>query len=193
MAEELSALDSMEQDAQEQFTAPSNEDLSQIAALAQQQLDLEKEIAEVEEHLAEKKRKLGLLSEVDIPNLLEKFGMSMFKLIDGSIVDIKVNLVCGITEANKPAAFAWLAETGNDGIIKNEFKLPFGKGQDAEAQDLKEFLDGAGFSYTNSRNVHHSTLKSFVKKRLEAGEEVPVDLFSVFEKKVATVTPPKKK
>lgn len=193
MANELSALDQMEQDAQEQFTAPSNEDLSQIAALANQQLALAKEIAEDEEALAEKKRKHGLLSEVDIPKLLEKFGMTMFKLIDGSIVDIKVNLVCGITEANKSAAFKWLEETGNDGIIKNEFKLPFGKGQDEQAQDLREFLDSAGFSYSNSRSVHQSTLKSFVKKRLAAGEEVPVDLFSVFEKKVAMITPPKSK
>lgn len=193
MAEGISALDLMEQDAQEQFTAPSNEDLSQIAALANQQLELEKEIANDEEALAEKKRKLGLLSEVDIPNLLQKFGMSMFKLIDGSIVDIKINLVCGITEVNKPAAFAWLAETGNDGLIKNEFKLPFGRGQDEEARDLQVFLESAGFSYTNTRNVHHSTLKAFVKKRLADGLEIPVDLFSVFEKKVAVVVPPKKK
>lgn len=191
MAENLSQLDEMEQDALAQFAAPSDKDLSQISELATRQLMLQKEVAAEEEALAEKKRQLGFISEVEIPNLLEWFGMTMFKLTNGAVVDVKKNITCGITEANKDAAFAWLEETGNDGIIKNEFKLPFGKGQDDDAQKLREYLDEAGYSYTNARNVHHSTLKAFVTKRLKAGENVPVDLFSVFEKRVAVITVPK--
>lgn len=193
MDDDLAILDSMEQDAKDQFRTPSNSDLTEISSLANQQLALEKEIADIQETLAEKQRMYGLLSEVDIPRLLAKFGLTMFRLTDGSTVDIKVNLCCGISQANETEAFRWLEVTGNDGIIKNEFKLPFGKDQSQEAEDLKTFLEGAGYSYTNKRGVHHSTLKAFVKKRLAAGLEVPVDLFSVFEKNVAVITPSKKK
>jgi hypothetical protein len=183
----------MERDVAGAFAAPTDEDLASIANLANKQLTLERQLEEQQELLKQIGEDLAQVREVAIPNLLEKLGMTEFKLIDGSMVSVKDDLYAAITKENQAAAFSWLEETGNDGIIKNEVKVPFGKGQDEQAKQLLAVLDGHGFSYTNVRNVHPQTLRAFVRGQIEDGRPVPVDLFSIHIKKVATVKLPKGK
>ncbi len=191
MPEDLESFMDMEQDAQDQFIAPSNDDLSSIAALAQEQLDLELQIIMDTAALEAKQKKLDSVRYTQIPNLLERFGMLSFKLTNGAEITVKKELRCGISEANRPAAHKWLEDTGNGGIIKTEVKVPFAKGQEDDAKRLRHILGEYGWSYTNKSDVHHSTLKAFVKRQLEAGVPIPTDLFSIFEQKVAAVTKPK--
>jgi hypothetical protein len=114
-------------------------------------------------------------------------------LLDKSTVRIKEDVYAGITEENREAAFEWLETTDNDGIIKNEVKCAFGKGQDEQAKQLLELLEKNGHSFTNTRNVHPQTLKAFVREQLKEGLPIPTDLFSVHVKKVAEITAPKRK
>ena len=170
---------------------PNDEDLQTVADLARKQLDLEKLVEQTESLLKDSKEQLARVRELDLPSALEKFGLAQIKLLDGSSVTIKEEVYAGITEDHRIDAFKWLEETGNDGIIKNEVKCPFSKGQDSDAKSLVGLLTREGFSFTNSRSVHPQTLRAFVKDRIKGGEPVPMELFSVHVKKVATIKSPK--
>jgi hypothetical protein len=172
---------------------PTNDDLQSVSALANEQLRLENLVAEKELELANAKEELAKVVEGDLPRLFESFSLSEIKLLDGTKVLIKEDVYAGITEENKPAAFGWLEETGNDGIIKNEIKLPFGKGQDEEAKVAAKILTDNGFSFTNSRSVHPQTLRAFVRQQLADGRPIPTDVFSIHVKKVSKIELPRKR
>lgn len=185
--------DMMAQDAEEQkFKAPSDADIMAVSELANKQLELEAEVIRAEENLKLRKEELARIREVDLPNALESFGLTEIKLTNGSSISIKEEVYCGITEENRDGAYKWLEQTGNDGIIKNEVKCPFGKGQDADAKQLLDLLSERGFSFTNARTIHSQTLKAFVKRQMEDGKSVPEDLFSIHVKKIANIKQPKK-
>lgn len=172
---------------------PTNKELQTVQDLVTEMVQLEAYIKESEEYLAALKKKHEIIQTGKLPEALEAFGLTEFVMVDGSRVKVKDEVYAGITEGNKDAAFSWLKETGNDGIIKNEVKLPFGKGQDREAQVLMDLLTTQGYSFNSLKTVHAMTLKAFVKDRLSRGESVPVDLFSVHIKRVAKFEKPKEK
>ena len=185
----------MESDAQEQVARhfPTDEEMRTVAELANEQLRLEKLVSDRELELRTIKDQLAKVREVDLPKAFEAFSITGVKLLDDTTVNIKEEIFSGITEENKSAAFAWLEETGNDGIIKNEIKVPFGKGQDADAKVASELLTTAGFSFSNNRSVHPQTLKAFVRTQLADGEPIPTDIFSIHVKKTAEIKLPRKK
>jgi len=184
----------MEDDAASQaMRLPKDDELKTVAELANEQIRLEGLVAEQELALKVLKEQLTRVSELSLPAALEAFGLTTVTLLDGSKVTVKENIYAGITEENEEAAFEWLEATDNEGIIKNEVKCPFGKGQDAEAKRLVDLLSSQGYSFINARTVHPQTLKAFVRKQLEEGLPVPTDIFSIHVRKVASIDPPKKK
>jgi len=172
---------------------PSDDELKTVGELANEQLSLEKLVAEQELALKELKEQLVQVREFTLPAALEAFGMMSITLLDKTKGNIKEDVYAGITEENREAAFEWLEATENDGIIKNEVKCPFGKGQAAEAKRLGELMSSQGYSCVNTRTVHPQTLKAFVRKQLEEGLPVPTDVFSIHIKKVASIELPKKR
>jgi hypothetical protein len=172
---------------------PSDDGLRIVADLANEQLRLQQLVCEQEAALKDLKEQLTEVSEVDLPSALEALGVASITLSDGGCVTMKESVFAGITEKNKEAAFEWLEATDNDGIINNVVGCNFGKGQDSEAQRLTELLSSQGYSYTNTRSVNSQTLKAFVRKQLEEGLPIPVDVFSIHVKKTALIGLPKKK
>ena len=173
---------------------PDDNSLSSLRELAEQQLLLEKYVEQKELELVNLKERLTDVREIKIPELLDMLGISEIRLSDSSRLTLKREVFAGITKENQEAAFAWLKKTNNDGIIKNEIKCPFGKGQDEAATKLTNLLNSYGFSFTNTRNVHPQTLKAFVRKQLEGGENISTEfltIFSVHEKKIAKIEQPK--
>ena len=199
----LAEMMASDADEQNRSVAPRDEQLVSISELAQRQAMLElsysesiveqliaehnPSVPELEEALRRRKEELSKVKEFDLPNAMESLRMSSFDLRGWGTISVKEDVYSAITEQNREAAFKWLVDTDNDGIIKASLTSDFGKGQEDDARALAKLLDDAGFSYSSKRNVHPQTLKAFVRKRLEAGEPVPVDLFSVHVKKVATV------
>ncbi len=167
--------------------------LELLARLAKESTDLEMEIQIAAVALEEQNEKLNKLLRKRIPEIMKTLGMSEFKLTDGSIVSVKSDVKCGITEANKPAAFAWLEEKNFDGIIKTKVNTEFGKGEIEQARAALKLLEDAGFHGSMDRSVHPATLKSFVKEQLEDGTNIPIETFGIFEFDVAKIKLPKAK
>merc|ERR1712199_108000 len=92
-----------------------------------------------------------------------------------------------ISEANKEQAFNWLRDNGLGDIIKNEISVSFGRNEDNKAADYAELARGQGFQPTQKMKVEPMTLKALVRERIEAGKELPTELFGVYTENKTTV------
>ena len=142
--------------------------------------NLNQEVKKDEEDLKQKKKNLEHISGEVIPTMMAEMGLSHLKLMDGSSVDVKPNYSASITIANREAAFNWLRQNGLGDIIKNEISVSFGRNEDTRAADYAELAKGHGFSPTQKLKVEPMTLKALVRERIEAGKEMPTELFNVF-------------
>lgn len=167
--------------------------LAEVVSAAERALSIQNQIDEKQAELEQLDRELSSLQRFKIPDMLDSLGISEFKLEDGTKLKVEQSIQANISAANKPAAFRWLRENKFDGIIKTVVKADFGKGESEEASRAVALLDEAGFAVEMSETVHAATLKSFVKERLEAGDNIPVDVFGIFDSKIAKFTKPKRK
>ena len=154
-----------------------------IQSLADQVERLEKMnrgIEKTEESLKEQKKQKDHVSMEVIPTLMSEMGLAELKLIDGSMVTVKPNYSASITVANREAAFNWLRNNGLGDIIKNEISVSFGRNEDNKAADYDSLAQERGYQPTQKLKVEPMTLKALVRERIEAGKEMPTELFNVF-------------
>ena len=154
-----------------------------IQSLADQVERLEKMnrgIEKTEESLKEQKKQKDHVSMEVIPTLMSEMGLAELKLVDGSMVTVKPNYSASITVANREAAFNWLRNNGLGDIIKNEISVSFGRNEDNKAADYATLAQERGFQPTQKLKVEPMTLKALVRERIEAGKEMPTEIFNVF-------------
>ena len=154
-----------------------------IRSLADQVENLEQATLNVEateEKLKILKKRKDHIAEEIIPTMMAEMGLSHLKLMDGSSVDVKPNYSANITIANREAAFNWLRNNGLGDIIKNEILVSFGRNEDNKAADYAVLAQERGFQPTQKLKVEPMTLKALVRERIEAGKEMPTELFNVF-------------
>jgi len=65
-------------------------------------------------------------------------------------------------------------------LIKNEITVSFGRNEDNKAAEYAVLAQGHGYQPSQKLKVEPMTLKALVRERLEAGKEMPTDLFNVF-------------
>ena len=127
-----------------------------------------------------KKREIEKISGEVIPTLLSEMGLSSLKLADGSAVDVKPYYAANISLKNRESAYSWLRQNGLGDIIKNEVSVSFGRGEDNKAAEYANLAKGQGFQPTQKLKVEPMTLKALVRERIEAGKDMPTDIFNVF-------------
>ena len=142
--------------------------------------DLQKRLELQEDNLKNTKKQIDHLSGEVIPTMMSEMGLSHLKLMDGSSVDVKPNYSASISIANREAAFGWLRNNGLGDIIKNEISVSFGRNEDNKAADYAALAEGHGYQPQQKLKVEPMTLKALVRERLEAGKEMPTEIFKVF-------------
>jgi hypothetical protein len=156
------------------------ENIQSLADQVERLETLNREIEFAESQLKQKKKNLEHISGEVIPTMMSEMGLSHLKLMDGSSVDVKPNYSANITIANREAAFKWLRDNGLGDIIKNEISVSFGRNEDNKAADYAVLAQERGFQPTQKLKVEPMTLKALVRERIEAGKEMPTELFNVF-------------
>ena len=156
------------------------ENIQSLADQVERLNTFQKEIETQEEALKQKKKDFEHLSAEVIPTMMAEMGLSHLKLMDGSSVDVKPNYSASITIANKDAAFQWLRDNNLGDIIKNEISVSFGRNEDNKAADYASLASERGYQPTQKLKVEPMTLKALVRERIEAGKEMPTELFNVF-------------
>ena len=168
----------MEQDQTEVIKNTSN-----IKTLSDEVLKLramEDQLKIMEEALKNKKKEIDRISGEVIPTMLSEMGLSQLKLADGSAVDVKPFYSASISAQNKDKAYQWLRNNGLGDIIKNEISVSFGRNEDNKAANYAELAKSNGFQPTQKLKVEPMTLKALVRERIEAGKEMPTEIFNVF-------------
>ena len=161
-----------------------------IQSLADQVERLEgvsSEIEDTEARIKLLKKKRDHISGEVIPTMMSEMGLAELKLHDGSHLKVSTSYRATITEANKEAAFNWLRNNGLGDIIKNEILVSFGRNEDNKAADYAELAKGQGFQPTQKMKVEPMTLKALVRERIEAGKEMPTEIFGVFSENKTTI------
>ena len=154
--------------------------LKSIAELARAVRAKSEEVQRLEAQFKEAKKQLLKLTDEDLPAMLLELGLSAFELDDGSKVTVRPTYGAHIKAENKETAFNWLRANGFEDIIKNTVSCQFGRGEDQEAVAFMEQAQQLGYSAEQKTDVHASTLKAWVKERVENGEEFPMELFGAF-------------
>jgi len=168
----------MEQDQTEVIKSTTN-----IKTLSDQVLKLramEDQLKIMEDALKTKKKEIDRVSGEVIPTMLSEMGLSQLKLADGSSVDVKPFYSATISAQNKDKAYSWLRTNGLGDIIKNDISVSFGRNEDDKAAKYADLAKSHGFQPTQKLKVEPMTLKALVRERIEAGKEMPTELFNIF-------------
>lgn len=157
-----------------------NTGLKSIAEIARAARNQEEVVNNLEDQLKAAKRELLKLTDEDLPAMLQELGLSSFELEDGSKVTVRPTYGAHIKAENRETAFDWLRQNGFDDIIKNTVSCAFGRGEDREAAEFIDYAQGLGYAAEQKTEVHPSTLKAWVKERVETGETFPMELFGAY-------------
>lgn len=181
-------FDMMEDDAGDQNATPvESKVLGKVAEMAKSIRLKEQALELLEQQAKALKQELLKLTDQDLPGLMQEFGLQSFTLDDGSKVEIKATYGGHIKVEDRPAAFSWLRDNGHGDIIKNVVSVLFGAGEDSKASALLGELGSMGYAAEQKEDVHSSTLKAWVKERVELGEEFPMHLFGAWVGQRATI------
>ncbi len=164
----------------QQNTMKKTDNIQSLADQVEKLESLQKKLELQEENMKNTKKQLEHVSGEVIPTMMSEMGLSHLKLMDGSSVDVKPNYSASISVANKEKAFNWLRNNGLGDIIKNEISVSFGRNEDNKAADYAALATERGYQPTQKLKVEPMTLKALVRERIEAGKEMPTEIFNIF-------------
>lgn len=156
---------------------PADNKLTQVGELAQRQVSLEAEVADLELILKNRKEDLRTVSEELLPEaLLEAGGLTEIRLASGEKISVRPYYSGSISQKNRPAAHGWLRDNGHGDLIKHEIKAAFGKGEEEAAARAASALRDLGVEFSDDDKVHPQTLRAFIREQTEAGVQIPETL-----------------
>ena len=150
----------------------------------------EDEIAALEEQVKNKKAEADDISSRVIPELLAEQGLSEIKLDDGSKVAVKKEYRCTLPkdEVKREQCYEWLRNEKLGDIIKNNIFVTFGKGEDDKAKQLLTLAAENGYEPQQKSDVAWMTLTALFRERVEAGLDMPSDVFNTWIKDKTKIT-----
>lgn len=169
----------------------SQDTLERLGGLASRLQELEADIEARTAELKELQNEARGIAERDIPGVLDETGLSDVRLTDGTRVVIRTGLNVSTTGKYRGVINKWLEDNGHDDIIKDEFKIPFGKDEDAAIKALTSYLTGTGLQFDEKRYVAPQTFGALVRELMEAGEDVPLDDLGITEWRRAKLEAPR--
>ena len=174
-------------EADQQNAMSKTENIQSLADQVEKLESLQTRLQLQEDNMKNTKKEIERLSGDIIPTMMSEMGLAELKLQDVSHLKVSTSYRATITEANKEAAFNWLRDNGLGDIIKNEISVSFGRNEDNKAANYAELAKGHGFQPTQKMKVEPMTLKALVRERIEAGKEMPTEIFGVFSENKTTI------
>lgn len=165
--------------------------IRQLGKLAAQQGLLELEIEDLEAQIKLKKKEHARYAEQLVPDLLAQIGLKSVTTNGGLQVELKEDVRASIPQdpVKRERAFSYLHDTGNDGMIKREITIRYGRDDGKFADDLLKKLEEMNVkehgTVEHEWTIHNSTLVSFIKSELKEGRNIPLDAFGAFVQKHA--------
>tara|TARA_R110002012_G_scaffold217171_2_gene388323 strand:- start:469 stop:972 length:504 start_codon:yes stop_codon:yes gene_type:complete len=156
--------------------------LQTILSLGDEMEGINAQIQEHDTHIKTLKERKKQIEEQQLPDMMDELNLEELALTSGK--KIKAIDFVAARVSDPEAAYRWLEETNNAGIIKNKIQINLNTGSNRITELIKEDLANRGVGYMESKNIHHSTLNSFVKEALnnpELSQTLPKKAFGVYE------------
>lgn len=172
---------------------PSVGELTDLAAMAQRQLDMMEKVRLAQAALNNAEAELKLAEEA-LATAMTTAGITDFGLPNGGRVNIEYQVHASVPVDAPPAlrqrAFEWLISIGAEPLIKHDVAIQFDKKEAKLALQLVESLRKhfKDHKITDREQIHYATLSKLVKGRLLRGLEVPMDLLGATAKNVAVIS-----
>ena len=167
-----------EQDKQDSLTKVN--DAKSLSEQVVKLQELNERLEDLEDLMKKTKKDIEVMSGEVSPPMMQERNLSTLKISDGSSVEVKPIYGASISPAKKEEAFNWLRSNGLGDLIKNEITVSFGRNEDNKAAEYAVLAQGQGYQPVQKLKVEPMTLKALVRERLEAGQEMPTELFNVF-------------
>jgi len=184
----LSALEKEHEDAAASgVETVSQNGLASIAHTARLIRLAQQDVEHAKESLKEKEAELRRLTDEVMPSLFSELGLTSFTLDDGSKLEVRQTYSATPLAENRPKVYEWLRENGYGDLIKNTVFCTFGREEDDKARQFFELAEEKGYVAEAKTEVHPSTLRAFVRERVESGDTFPMDLFGAWVGQRATI------
>ena len=135
----------------------SDSELSTVSVLANKQLQLAKELEQLELDVKAKKEELRLTSEQELPDAMAAAGLNEITLSTGEKISVGEFYSAHISKANQEVAYRWLIDNGHEGLIKNEVLVKFNREESQAVDQTVEALKTRGLDPQIKQSVHPST------------------------------------
>jgi len=170
--------------------AQGHNSMAMLHETIEEQHSMEVEIAKMQAALKEKQDALKVIQENTLPELMVELGVESMTTPSGLTVDLTESIHASIPKKFSDKAFDWLDEHGESGMVKRSFEIKFNRDEEAWANKFARDL-GQRKKPVNAvikKKVEPPTLKSWVNTKLSNGEEIPLDLFGVFRRKISKIS-----
>ena len=147
--------------------------LDAIARLANKAAELEAEVVEAERLLKQAQNAYREITDDQLPAALDAVGLEKFTMKDGSEISVKETYHASNPVNRRPEAYTWLRDHDFGDIVKNNVTVSFGRGEDKAAKDFVDLCDTKGYVPDQIEKVEPSTLRAWLRERVESGDPVP--------------------
>ena len=205
-------LDAMEEQAAEGQAAIEATDPDKVALVitkARELFTTDRQIKALEATLVPLKERQAALEHTELPDAMKDAGVpDEFPLADGWKIKRRATLsaklptpaaIAGEKDPDKKAeleqrlvdGLKFLEETGNRGLIKDQFQINLGKGETNRAKGIESFLTKRGMDFVHDKTVHPQTLGAFAREAIAEGKELPMEILGVHTAVSVKLVPPK--
>lgn len=156
---------------------PTNS-LENLSTFAERYIDLDRELKEIDDYSSKLEEEQRDIEETKIPEVMNQLNMVEFSMRDGFKLKIEPKFQGSIVmkdEGKAAQQLAYIEKIGGGDLIKTTFTIDFNKGHEAEAEEFVKLMKELGIAYKTKRGIHASTLASYVKAKIEAATDVPLD------------------
>jgi cytosine/adenosine deaminase-related metal-dependent hydrolase len=163
-------------------TPPPEDLLKMITRAAASAANLELEIQDKSDLLAELRARHRRLLHEELPALMEQARMRDFTLKgSGNLPDKKfeirakyhANVPVTWDEERRERAFKVLRENDGSHLIRTTVMVHFPHGQDDEAKSFCDSLARGDFDFEVKRSVSHGSMSKWLRLRVEEGRPIP--------------------
>lgn len=164
--------------------------LQQLGELSVRALQIEREIIDLTKELGDKLKSYNLILSENIPEVMSECRLKEFTLESGQKLSVQERFIGN--QLTNEEGLAYVEEHDGSDLIKTVISVELPKGDTETAERIYNMLkaDRAANRFVScelTKYVHQSTIASFVKNQVEAGEQPPLDKLGVVRKVSAKI------
>lgn len=161
--------------------AVDQDKLDRVREMIRQARELEREKEDLNARLTEVNLRLNDMYYRSLPDVFSEAGVTEIGLpAEGNQPAYraeckpyyKANIGADWTSERRAQAFQTLQELGHGDVIKNQFTVQFGRGEDERARAFAETLRSLKLSYDQKLDVPWTTLTALVKEEYSKGRSL---------------------